>query len=1026
MVTSRFKEISMSVVLSLIIMLTTIPNFLLAQDTKSDTEPLVYALPLARSGMGATYGLAIAKANQNPDQIIKLAKWILEESEQVQQKVEQDTVSRESDSLIPVSENEQSRFGGRLLSDPKTGLPSRITGMSAIPQAIRRKQMTFVEPYIEENIRSFLLDNEDYLGVPSNALKLNFIRQRDNIWYIKFDLLYKNIPVWNGSVGLVADSEGVINQYSSNYDPAIDALTTPEITLDEAVKIAKTTYDTVTVNTFFAHRSELVIYPESRDNEIEYHLAWKFLLRGEESNTFLDKNFIIDALSGVILLQFDQFVNIDVNGRVRGQIYPVNPTFPPVTASPLSHAKISVQHGSSVNTGDNGYYKGTTSSTGSFDVTSSLSGPHAYVMDFSGSVNTSMTNSGQNTTGRDFFWTATDRDHINVFYHMNLFHDWFEDWLNHSWYKNVIPMGALVNVTENGRTWNNASADGEILNFGADDFARSSDVIYHEYTHNIIYEIFDGWIGLSEGKFTEGYGMDEGFADYFACAITNDSRHGEGHGGSRDLDNWDQYPGPVGYHIEGHTAGEIIAGAAWDLRESFNNDQAIDNLVLHTLIHLATMSKPYYFSRPIKSNFLTAMKDAAQLIKTYTMPEEWQINQAFRNHDLLPVDIYIKDYRRDDGDVPSNPSGENISDSPDIRIDAPPYNKTDDDEPVKGQVNRVYITIRNNGYNVANNVYLALYDKPKYGSWQLVKKVLLSSNTIPVSGHIEVSVDWTPPMIWENSLLVKVYSQDDPITKDWDVALENNIAKKNLKLKDDTPPLIFNIYSRDYICIVNNKCLPQILWDKNKKAHYFTNADVSAEITDNTSGVYEVECLSRFCESGGSCSAWTEAKLTSQSGDQYYWDLGGTEKVGRYEYKIKATDRAGNKTVSSVHKIEVTNDCDKCNEYEDIITIYSLFPIWGNIVPIPKWLEFERKHNFRINFISIPQFDYTESIIAAFENDKPPEAVLVDMDRLQRWGDMGLLKHFLPLNEILKSHPELLNAYLAKQLSAFSYTSKTN
>ena len=46
------------------------------------------------------------------------------------------------------------------------------------------------------------------------------------------------------------------------------------------------------------------------------------------------------------------------------------------------------------------------------------------------------------------------------------------------------------------------------------------------------------------------------------------------------------------------------------------------------------------------------------------------------------------------------PSGENISDSPDIRIDVPPYNKTDDDEPVKGQVNRVYITmLPDNGLN---------------------------------------------------------------------------------------------------------------------------------------------------------------------------------------------------------------------------------------------------------------------------------------------------------------------------------------
>ncbi len=45
-------------------------------------------------------------------------------------------------------------------------------------------------------------------------------------------------------------------------------------------------------------------------------------------------------------------------------------------------------------------------------------------------------------------------------------------------------------------------------------WAHSSDVIYHEYTHNTIYHVYGGWIGDPNNEALEGSAMDEGLADY--------------------------------------------------------------------------------------------------------------------------------------------------------------------------------------------------------------------------------------------------------------------------------------------------------------------------------------------------------------------------------------------------------------------------------------------------------------------------------------------------------------------------------
>jgi len=189
------------------------------------------------------------------------------------------------------------------------------------------------------------------------------------------------------------------------------------------------------------------------------------------------------------------------------------------------------------------------------------------------------------------------------------------------------------------------------MQFGTDPYARSSDVVYHECTHNVLCNLYGDYIGFPD-LYVEGYAMDEGFADYFAGSFTNDPVHGEGYGGTRTLQNSDQYSGKANYNTEGHTGGRIIGGAAWDMRARLITEMGeaagrlhADKLVFDAHQILATKTRDYYFSDPQESNLLGSLYDAADEAATPASipPHFTHIHQAFANHDLLQATLREND-----------------------------------------------------------------------------------------------------------------------------------------------------------------------------------------------------------------------------------------------------------------------------------------------------------------------------------------------------------------------------------------------
>jgi Zn-dependent metalloprotease len=547
--------------------------------------------------------------------------------------------------------------------DPMTKIPAKVIGIDAFPSTLKEGAVALTEDKADLAFKTFLGENKRFFGVDTDNLKLISAKKLHGKWYVKYQQYYKGIPVYRATVGLTTTEQGKVLTYGSNYYPKIDVSIKPKIGLEEAVTVAKGSYREEKARELTAKEILKLIYAEKKPDGVVHHLAWKFLLSGDRPNPDLDKYFIIDALTGKILLSYNaRFPGSRVSGTVEGEIHPGNPAAPPVSTESFEDEYVNVRYAGRTTTDAAGRYRidvpWWVGIFGSVRSTFRLEGPYVRVQDSDGSdfgfSQKCRVNASCNHT-----WTDTDRDHINVFYHMNLLHDWYEERLGYSWinaWDNTTQFKAEVN-----HPFANAYAGSPML-FGTDPFARSSDVIYHECTHNVLYQLYGDYIGWP-ASMSEGYAMDEGFADYFACAVTEDPAHGEGYGGTRNLNNTTQYAGKRLYNTEGHQGGQIIGGAAWDLRNimitelgAARGSRQADRLVFNAHQLLTTLPRDYYFSDPQESNLLLAfyLADDDNNNLNDGIPHFVEIHRAFSNHSLLQGVLN----ERDSYDFSSNVVGE--------------------------------------------------------------------------------------------------------------------------------------------------------------------------------------------------------------------------------------------------------------------------------------------------------------------------------------------------------------------------------
>ncbi len=266
--------------------------------------------------------------------------------------------------------------------------------------------------------------------------------------------------------------------------------------------------------------------------------------------------------------------------------------------------------------------------TGSVDLISELEGPYVNVNN-ADRIDAIHTNTGTVPFTHNWNWDSSDgsfmNEESNMFYHINKIHDFFTKGspfnINEMNYQMISTVeffdeydnAFYNNIDKNIYFGNNAT-------FG--NLALMSDVIYHEYTHGVVNQVYTSELPY-EGQTGA---MNEAWADYFACTINNNPVQTEGVPSKyiRYLNNTLRYPDDwIG---EVHDDSRILSGAMWDLRTMLGPDLA-DSLIIR-----AMKLEPHSFTGFVEA-LLTVDDDNGDL--SDRTPHFEQIKKAFYdNHGI--------------------------------------------------------------------------------------------------------------------------------------------------------------------------------------------------------------------------------------------------------------------------------------------------------------------------------------------------------------------------------------------------------
>ncbi|MFH0860900.1 MAG: hypothetical protein V1921_06830 [Candidatus Altiarchaeota archaeon] len=486
----------------------------------------------------------------------------------------------------------------------------RVLGYGLSPEGI---STATTSAQLDSVTRNLLRQNSQVFGLDEADLKTFRIDAdvlKDKIaYYLYYNQNYNGIPVEDSYV-MVAYKNNKIVEIKSKFFGGIKLDTRPEITLEEASDISR---QMMGIHSGVGPaESELVIFPVNVDKSTVYVLSWKigFPMVPETNGSW---TLIVDARNGNIVRYWDSN-RYQVSGTVTGKIYPEKLSDGQITKN-FSNEYVYVQQGASTlgnsTTNNSGAYS-VAEGSDSVNVYSQLKGPWAWVLneDAAEAVHNQSITAG---TTHNWDWDAEDtsdrNEESNMFYHINLIHDFYTSGAPF----NITSMSYRMNATVEHQTgYCNAyyTGNSESMLFGAGNLSAScenlalfSDVIYHEYTHGVVDHIYP----VNFPYIDETGAMNEGWADYFACTINNNSPQAEEalpSSSIRDLNNTDKFLDD--WINEVHVDSTQISGARWDVRGALGKETA-DALIMGAIKLL-----PFSFSEEL-DDMLISDDDNANL-----------------------------------------------------------------------------------------------------------------------------------------------------------------------------------------------------------------------------------------------------------------------------------------------------------------------------------------------------------------------------------------------------------------------------
>lgn len=553
--------------------------------------------------------------------------------------------------------------------DENTQTPCVIRGPGA------KLSATLENRNIETQTREFLRELSMVLQVDDSELLFQSAVQREGIWHVTYRQHKSGVPVYQGGVRLTINGDGKVPYIRPTIYPQIDVSTTPSLSLWEATKIAGEQVgffdeiDSLLTNS-------LVILPLADENGVSYRLAWKlrFLIKNPREKWV----YFIDAHSGEIIFWYEAIVHDEVYGTVRGYYYP---NFPGDNRddAPFELIRVDARVLGGIcmppditfdETNFSGYYSITVPGPESceYEVTASLAGlKHLEVLNHNGD---DASYSGIATPIEPHNWTWDDDtpaldSEMNVYYHAtDMYSLMLENPFNFDLesYTGQLGLRIFVNSASKGCQSSYDPDDDDVYIGIGDppcclDFGLNRETVFHEMGHCVTHNIYTddgGFTPLGLPPYGECGAMDEGFADYWACTITDNSERNEGIlvcepylDKIRNLDNTLIWPDDA--TGEEHHDGQIIGGALWDLRQNPN----VGSYVTNDLFFEALWWFPFSFSEYMDAVLMAADEfyGNGDGVVDYNTPYVIEIFNSFSTNHHIYSSFFQKADVNADGEV---------------------------------------------------------------------------------------------------------------------------------------------------------------------------------------------------------------------------------------------------------------------------------------------------------------------------------------------------------------------------------------
>ncbi|MDZ7716195.1 MAG: hypothetical protein U5J95_08295 [Balneolaceae bacterium] len=355
----------------------------------------------------------------------------------------------------------------------------------------------------KKSARAFLSDHPALFGMQTDPATLKHKRSSTNPYGLKraiFQQHYKDIPVQDAQYIVHIFKDGSVGMAQGTYYPNIEAPSSPSASSDQAISTAKTDLGLVSP-IGVSHKAALLMYLKEDGN---FTPAWKTTISADEPN--IDWMYFIDATNGAVLQKQNQIAFLN-SGKASSQD-PCNGTF--ATGEGLRyylHPNLSSIEEVSFPRLCATYFK--------------LFGKYANV------INSNITDITSDSEHSFLPQAYSHKAEVNVYYHVDDFRHNFIGPLEYSGDQlDFIQIDAYVEshhqqFSDRGAWFKPGDFQ---IHFGdggsrifLNDSALEAKVVYHEYSHAILYDInseFDLDFDDQEAA------IYEGVPDYFAAAHT--------------------------------------------------------------------------------------------------------------------------------------------------------------------------------------------------------------------------------------------------------------------------------------------------------------------------------------------------------------------------------------------------------------------------------------------------------------------------------------------------------------------------